>query len=77
MISERRLSIPNEVPEEFAHAVATVLLLGIAGRDAWDEIYSYPPEASLSWIESILEANETSDLVHSDVRWWQNQLMGH
>lgn len=77
MASERRLHIPGNVPEDFAHAVATVLLLGVAARDMWDTIYSHPPETSLAWIEGILKANDTSGMVHPDLAWWDHQLRGH
>jgi hypothetical protein len=77
MLSERRLNIPKNVPEEFAHAVATVLLLGMAAGAAWDSIYSHPPDISLAWIEGILEANDNSGLVHPDFRWWELQIRGH
>jgi hypothetical protein len=73
----RRLHIPDGVPEDFAHAVATVLLLGIAGGHTWDLIYGHPVETSLAWIEEILEANDHSGLVHSDLEWWEHQLRGH
>ncbi len=73
----RRLHIPGDVPEDFAHAVATILLLGIAGGDLWDRIYRYPPEQSLEWIKGILRSNETSGLVRADVDWWENQVKGH
>lgn len=73
----RRLHIPTGVPPDFAHAVATVLLLGIAGGHTWDLIYEYPIETSLAWIEGILEANDPTGLVHSDLEWWQHQLQGH
>ncbi len=73
----RRLNIPSHVPEDFAHAVATVLLLGIAGDDQWDRIYRHPPERSLEWIKGILDLNEISGLVHADIRWWENQVKGH
>lgn len=76
-LEERRLRIPGDVPEDFADAVATVLLLGIAGGAAWDKIYRHPPEISLAWIASILRANDTAGLVHSDLDWWQHQLRGH
>ena len=33
MASERRLHIPGEVPEDFANAVVTILLFGIAGEE--------------------------------------------
>jgi hypothetical protein len=75
--SARRLQIPGNVPEDFAHAVATLLILGTAGRDTWDRIYRHPPEKSLGWIERILKSNETSGLLHSDIRWWQHQVWGH
>lgn len=74
---ERRLVIPIGVPEGFAHAVATVLLLGIAGRDLWDHIYQYHPDVALAWIEAILRSNESWGLVHSDIEWWECQLKGH
>jgi hypothetical protein len=77
MISERRLHIPGQVPEDFAHAVVTVLLFGIAGGNAWDRIYSHTPDESLAWIDNILKANDTSGLVHSDIGWWEHQLRGH
>ncbi|MBI4964312.1 MAG: hypothetical protein HY913_13630 [Desulfomonile tiedjei] len=77
MGSERRLNIPKTVPEEFAHAVATVLLLGIAEGRVWDSIYGYPPEMSLAWIESILDANDPAGLVHPDLEWWEHQVLGH
>jgi hypothetical protein len=77
MISERRLHIPQEVPEDFANAVVTVLLFGIAGGNAWDRIYSHTPDESLAWIGNILKANDTSGLVHSDIQWWEHQLRGH
>jgi len=77
MSTERRLNIPGYVPEGFAHAVATVLLLGIAASPMWEEIYSPPADTSLSWIEGILEANDVSGLVHSDISWWEHQLRGH
>ncbi len=73
----RRLHIPRSVPEDFAQAVVTVLLLGIAGGDAWDCIYGYPPESSLAWIEDILNANETTGLVRCEMAWWENQVKGH
>lgn len=77
MPSERRLNIPKNVPEEFAHAVATVLLIGMAAGTAWDSIYSHPPDISLAWIEGILEANDSSGLVHPDLKWWEYQVRGH
>jgi hypothetical protein len=73
----RQLHIPGNVPSDLAHAVATILLLGIAGGNLWDCIYSYPPENVLAWVEGILQANDTSGLVHSDLRWWENQVLGH
>lgn len=76
-LEERRLHIPGDVPEDFADAVATVLLLGIAGGSAWDKIYRHSPEKSLAWIASILRANDTAGLVHSDLDWWERQLRGH
>lgn len=76
-MEERRLHIPGDVPEDFADAVATVLILGIAGGAAWDEIFKHPPKKSLSWIASILRANDTSGLIHSDLDWWERQLRGH
>ena len=75
--SGRRLQIPGEVPEEFAHAVATILLLGVAGGDMWDRIYRHPPEVSLGWIEGILKVNEKTGLLHSDIGWWRHQVLGH
>ncbi|MDQ7785090.1 MAG: hypothetical protein RDU20_19550 [Desulfomonilaceae bacterium] len=77
MQTERRLHIPSDVPEDFAQAVATVLLLGIAGAEAWDTIYRHPPETSLAWIQDILDANDVDGLVHPDLGWWENQLRGH
>lgn len=76
-ISERRLLIPRYVPEDFADAAATILILGIADRSAWECLYSYPADTSLSWIRSILEANAKQGLVHSELKWWENQLRGH
>jgi hypothetical protein len=77
MTHERRLHIPGDVPEDFAHAVATILLLGVAGRDVWNRIYRYPPDISLDWIQGILEMNDIAGLVHSEIQWWENQLRGH
>jgi len=77
MASERRLHIPGNVPEDFAHAVATVLLLGMAGRPTWDVIYSHPPETSLVWIEGILRSNDPAGLVHPEMEWWEHQVRGH
>jgi hypothetical protein len=77
MADGRRLRIPGNVPEEFANAVATVLLLGIAGSGAWDLIYHPSPEESLAWIKGILKANDSVGLVHPDIRWWEYQLRGH
>jgi hypothetical protein len=77
MGSERLLNIPKNVPEAFAHAVATVLLLGIGAGKAWDSIYSHPPDVSLAWIEGILEANDPAGLVHADFEWWEHQVRGH
>lgn len=77
MYTERRLNIPSHIPEDFAQAVATVLILGAAARAVWDSIYSHPPETSLSWIEAILEANDPWGLVHTDLSWWEHQLRGH
>jgi len=77
MNTERRLHIPSYVPEEFAHAVATVLLLGIAGGQAWDMIYHHPPDVSLAWIADILKSNDSTGLVHTDLEWWEHQLRGH
>ena len=77
MSNERRLHIPGDVPEEFAQAVATVLLLGIAGRAVWDRIYEYPPDTSLAWIRGILGSNEATGLARPDIRWWEHQLRGH
>jgi hypothetical protein len=73
----RRLYIPSYVPEDFARAVATVLLLGVAEGDLWDLIYRYPPDKAIEWIEAILKANETDGLVHSDIQWWEHQVYGH
>jgi hypothetical protein len=77
MGTERQLNIPGYVPEGFAQAVATVLLLGIAASAMWEEIFTPPPETSLSWIEGILGANDVTGLVHSDISWWEHQLRGH
>jgi len=77
MANERRLHIPKDVPEDFANAVATLLLLGIAGAQAWDKIYIHPPETSLDWIERILASNDMTGLVHTDIEWWGYQLGGH
>jgi hypothetical protein len=77
MASERRLNIPKNVPEQFAHAVVTVLLLGMAAGAAWDVIYGPPPEVSLAWIEGILAANDPAGLVHPDIQWWEHQVLGH
>lgn len=74
---ERRLVIPKEVPADFAHAVATILLLGIAGGELWEEVYDYAPEVSLTWIRAILSSNERKGLVHPDIGWWECQLKGH
>ncbi|MEW6140924.1 MAG: hypothetical protein AB1733_22100 [Thermodesulfobacteriota bacterium] len=73
----RRLHIPRDIPEDFADAVATVLLLGLAAREVWDQIYQYPVDTSLAWIQEILAANDSSDLVHADLEWWERQLRGH
>jgi len=77
MASGPQLHIPSVIPEDFAQAVATVLLLGFAARENWDAIYRHPPDESLAWIEGILKANDTSRLVHSDLEWWKHQLRGH
>lgn len=77
MNTERRLHIPGEIPEDFAEAVAVVLLLGMAGDNIWDVIYRHPPETSLAWIEEILDANDSAGLVHPDLDWWEHQLRGH
>lgn len=77
MAVERRLQIPQDVPEDFANAVATVLILGVAGGSAWDIIYHHPPDRSLDWINSILKSNDTADLLHADLKWWERQLRGH
>ncbi len=74
---ERRLFIPTEVPEDFANAVATVLLLGIAAGAAWDQIYRYNADESLAWIGSILESNDLTGMVHTDMNWWESQIRGH
>ncbi|MFC1836402.1 hypothetical protein ACFL2Q_17045 [Thermodesulfobacteriota bacterium] len=77
MDSERRLHIPGNVPEEFAQAVATILLLGVAGGEVWDRIYLYPPDVSLDWIDGILRSNEAAGLVRPDIVWWEHQVRGH
>jgi hypothetical protein len=77
MTEGRRLHIPAHVPEDFANAVAMVLILGIAGGPAWDKIYKHPPDISLAWIESILNSNDTTGLVHTEIEWWEHQLRGH
>jgi len=77
MSTARRLNIPGYIPEDFAHAVATVLLLGIAASAMWEDIFRHPPDLSLSWIQGILEANDAAGLVHSDIHWWEYQLRGH
>lgn len=76
-ISDRRLLIPHNIPEDFAHAAATILILGMADRSAWDCLYSYPAEISLAWIRGILEANPKQGLLHAEPMWWENQLRGH
>jgi hypothetical protein len=73
----RQLRIPGNVPEDFANAVATVLLLGMAGAGAWDLIYQPSLDESLGWIQGILKANDSVGLVHPDMRWWEYQLRGH
>jgi hypothetical protein len=73
----RQLRIPGNVPEDFANAVATVLLLGIAGSGAWDVIFRYSAQESLVWIDGILRANDSAGLVHPDLKWWEHQLRGH
>jgi len=77
MSEARRLFIPRHVPEDFADAVATILLLGMAGRDLWDRILVAPPDKALAWIRGILDANETAGLVHADIEWWRHQVYGH
>lgn len=77
MESARQLHIPGDVPPDFANAVATILLLGVAGGQAWELIYRHPVETSLSWIERILDANDPEGLVHPDLEWWEHQLRGH
>jgi hypothetical protein len=77
MRADRQLRIPGDVPEDFANAVVTLLLLGIAAAHQWDLIYHHPPEISLSWIESILKINDTSAMTHTDLDWWKRQLRGH
>jgi hypothetical protein len=77
MYPERRLNIPIDIPEDFAQAVATILILGAAARNVWDLIYNHSPETSLAWIEAILEANDTWGLMHPDLSWWEHQLRGH
>jgi hypothetical protein len=73
----RHLRIPREIPEDFADAVATLLILGMARREVWDTIYQVRPEKALAWIRAILEANELSGLLHPDMLWWENQVRGH
>jgi hypothetical protein len=75
--SDRQLRIPGDVPEDFANAVVTALLLGIAATHQWDVIYRHPPETSLPWIENILKINDTSSMMHTDLNWWRYQLRGH
>lgn len=73
----RQLYVPGDVPPDFAHAVATILLLGIAPKELWDRVYKYPPDKSIAWVGAILGANDVSGLVHSDIHWWEHQLRGH
>jgi hypothetical protein len=77
MSAPRQLHIPADVPEDFANAVATVLLLGIAGSGVWDLIFQPPPDTSLAWIEGILRANNSRGLVHPQLQWWELQVRGH
>ena len=77
MAEQRRLVIPQNVPEDFANAVATVLMLGIASRAAWEHIYQYTAEQSMEWIAGILEYNDLTGLVHTDLTWWRSQITGH
>jgi hypothetical protein len=77
METGRRLHIPGNVPEDFAQAVATILLLGVAGGNAWDLIYRHPPETSLAWIREILKLNDPWGLVHPELEWWEHQVQGH
>ena len=77
MDGARQLHIPGDVPQDFANAVATILLLGIGGGDLWNSIYSHPPEQSLEWIEGILSANESTGLVYPSIEWWEYQVLGH
>jgi hypothetical protein len=73
----RLLQIPSEIPEDFAQAVATFLILGMAGQEMWDRIFLESPEKSLGWIEGILRSNLTFGLHHSDIKWWELQVRGH
>ena len=73
----RQLRIPADVPEDFANAVATVLLLGTAAASQWERIHRHPPQRSLGWIKAILMANDTSGMVHAELKWWEHQLRGH
>jgi hypothetical protein len=73
----RLLHIPSEVPEDFAQAVATFLILGTASQDMWDRVFLESPEKSLGWIDGILRANLTFGLLHPDLRWWEHQVRGH
>ncbi len=75
--ADGQLRIPCDVPEDFANAVVTLLLLGIAAAHQWDLIYCYPPEKSLPWIKGILKMNDTSVMTHTNVEWWEHQLRGH
>ncbi len=75
--SDRQLRIPGDVPEDFANSVVTLLLLGIAAAHQWDVIFFYPPEKSLNWISAILKVNDTAGMTHTDLQWWEYQLLGH
>jgi len=77
MGTARRLHIPGNIPADFAQAVVTILLLGVAGGNVWDLIYSHPPETSLGWIKGILGANDPGGLVHPELEWWEYQVRGH
>ncbi len=74
---DRQLRIPSDVPEDFANAVVTVLLLGTAAASQWDRIHRQPLQKSLNWIKAIIWANDTAGMVHADPVWWEHQLRGH
>ncbi len=76
-LEDRQLRIPAEIPEDFANAVATILLLGTAAASQWDRIHRHPLQKSLNWIDAILKANDTAGMVHADLSWWEHQLRGH